>query len=215
MSEDDLTLYHAPRTRASSTLMLLEELDAPCKLHVLNLKIDEQRRPEYLAVNPLGKVPAIMHKGALVTEQGAIFIYLADAFPQRQLAPAIGEALRGPYLRWMVFYGSSFEPAILDRATKREAPPARISPYGDFDTVMAVIEKQLSEGPYLFGARFTAADVLWGTALNWTVQFGVLQPSTPIAAYIERIKARDSFKRVAETDAQLIKIHEAAAAASS
>jgi glutathione S-transferase len=212
MSDDDLIFYHSPNTRSSGALILLEELEAPYVLRDLNFKLGAQREPDYLAVNPLGKVPAIIHNGALVTELGAVFIYLADAFPQKKLAPPIGDPLRGPYLRWLVFYGSSFEPAIMDRYMKNE-PPKRMCPYGDFDSVMALVNKQLATGPYLLGARFTAADILWATALRWTTSFG-LAPATPeISAYIERVGARPSVARVAETDKQLLKIHEAAAAA--
>src|ERR1700761_5376389 len=128
---DTITLFHCPQSRSSGALTLLEELEAPYKLHVLNMKAGEQRRPEYLAVNPLGKVPAILHRGELVTEQVAIFIYLADLFPQAGLAPALDDRLRGPYLRWLVYYGSCFEPAVVDRGLKREQAPLAMSPYGD------------------------------------------------------------------------------------
>ncbi len=213
MDDHNPILYYAPRTRASGVLTLLEELDVPYELRVLNFQLGEQRKPAYLAVNPLGKVPAIVHHGALVTELGAIFIYLADAFPQKRLAPAIGDALRGPYLRWLVFYGSAFEPAIVDRSMNRApAPPSR-SPYGDFDGVMALINMQLAQGPYLLGERFTAADILWGAALRWTVGFGLVPESAHISAYVERVTARPCFARVAQTDEELLKIHEAAAAA--
>ncbi len=212
MSQTNPIFYHSPNTRSSSVLILLEELDAPYTLHDLNFKIGAQREPDYLAVNPLGKVPAIVHNGALVTELGAIFIYLADAFPQKKLAPEIGDPLRGPYLRWLVFYGSAFEPAVMDRYTKHE-PPKSMSPYGDFDGVMTLINKQLAAGPYMLGARFTAADVLWGTSLRWTTSFGLVPMTPEIAAYLERIGSRPSVARVAETDKQLLKVHEAAAAA--
>jgi glutathione S-transferase len=210
MTEDKLIFYHSPQTRASSVLILLEELEAPFELRDLNLRAGAQRRPEYLAVNPLGKVPAIVHKGAVVTELAAIFIYLADAFPLKKLAPRIGDALRGPYLRWLVFYGSAFEPAIMDRHMKREPTP-RMGPYGDFASVMALINAQLSSGPYLLGPSFTAADVLWATALRWTIGFGLVPASPDIAAYIERVTSRPAFARVDATDAQLLKVHEAAA----
>lgn len=212
MNESELIVYHSPRTRSSSVLILLEELDAPYALRVLNFRAGEQRNPDYLAVNPLGKVPALLHNGALVTELGACFIHLADAFPQKKLAPAIGDPLRGPYLRWLVFYGSSFEPAVMDRYLKREPGPQGQSPYGDFDSVMALINAQLATGPYLLGERFTAADILWGSALRWTTTFGLVPASPQIAAYVERLGARASVLRVAETDAELAKIHEAAAA---
>ena len=113
----------------------------------------------------MGKVPAILHRGELVTEQVAIFIYLADLFPQAGLAPALDDRLRGPYLRWMAYYGSSFEPAVVDRALKREPGPLNMVPYGDYDTMLKTVTDQLAKGPYLLGERMTAADVLWGTAL--------------------------------------------------
>ncbi len=207
----DLIFYHSPNTRSSSVLILLEELDAPYTLKDLNFKIGAQRQPEYLAVNPMGKVPAIVHNGALVTELGAIFIYLADSFPLKKLAPGIGDPLRGPFLRWLVFYGSAFEPAIMDRYTKHE-PPRNMSAYGDFDSVMAVINDQLAAGPYMLGERFSVADILWGTALRWTTGFGLVPVTPQIAAYIERVGSRPSVAWVAETDKQLLAIHEAAAA---
>jgi len=119
-----ITLYHAPRTRSSGALALLEELAAPNTLHVLNMKAGEQRQPTYLVVNPMGKVPAIVHGTALITEQVAIGIYLADLFPEAGITPAIGDALRGPYLRWYVFYAACFEPAMVDKAMRaRPATP--------------------------------------------------------------------------------------------
>ena len=143
MIDDTLTLFHAPMTRSTGVLVLLEELQAPHRLHVLNLKTGTQRDPAFLAVNPMGKVPAILHGDALVTEQAAVYLYLADQFPAAGLAPAIGDPLRGPYLRWMVFYGSCFEPAIVDRAMKRDAPPPQMSPYGDSEAVLATLELDL------------------------------------------------------------------------
>src|SRR5271169_3581506 len=135
-TNETIILYHAPQSRSSATLALLEELAAPYELHVLNMKAGEQRQKGYLAVNPLGKVPAIRHRGALVTEQVAIFIYLADLFPEAGLAPAIGDPLRGPYLRWMVYYAACYEPGLIDKAQKREPGPIAMSPYGDFDVML-------------------------------------------------------------------------------
>lgn len=142
-----VTLYHSPNTRSSGTLTLLEELGMPYELKVLDMKAGEQRQPPYLAVNPMGKVPAIRHGEAVVTEQGAIYLYLADLWPQAGLAPPIGDPLRGPYLRWIVFYGSSFEPAMVDRALKREPGRAGTMPYGDVETTIATLKGQLARGP--------------------------------------------------------------------
>jgi glutathione S-transferase len=198
-----LTLHHCPNTRSSGVLTLLTELGAPYQLHVMNMQTGEQRQAAYLAINPLGKVPALTHGDAVITEQGAIFIYLADLFPEAGLAPAIGDPLRGPYLRWLVYYGSSFEPAVIDRAQKHEPAPTSMSPYGDFDSMLEVLVAQLRKGPYLLGEQFSAADVLWGTALSWTTQFGLVPQLPEIKAYIERITSRPAFVRSAAKDAEL------------
>lgn len=204
MSADtDLVFHHAPNTRSTGTLILLEELGAPYRLHLLNMKQGEQRTPDYLAINPMGKVPAISHRGELITEQAAVFIYLADTFPQAGLAPSLDDPQRGPYLRWLAFYGSCFEPALLDRALKREPPPQAMSPYGDYDTVMKTLADPLAKGPYLLGERFTAADLLWGVALAWTTRFGLVEETPTIKAYIERVNTRPAVIRARTRDAEL------------
>jgi glutathione S-transferase len=199
----NLTLFHAPNSRSGAARFLLEELGADYDLHVLNLKKNEQRAPAYLAVNPMGKVPAIRHGDALITELPAIFIYLADLFPVAGLAPAIGDPLRGPYLRWLAFYGSSFEPAIIDLAMKREPTPPTMCPYGDYDTMLATLTTQLRAGPYLLGERFSAADVLWGNSLGWITMFKLVPELPEIMAYMDRVNSRPAARRAAEADALL------------
>jgi glutathione S-transferase len=204
---DAITLFHSPNSRSVGTLILLEELGAPYQLHVLNMQAGEQRQPAYLAVNPMGKVPAILHGDVLVTEQVAISLYLADLFPQAGLAPALGDRQRGPYLRWMAFYGACFEPAMVDKAMKREPGPPMMSPYGDFATVMSTLTGQLEAGPYILGQNFTAADVLWGTALQWMTAFGLV-PETPIiTAYVERMSTRPAALRVKQQNEALAAQH--------
>lgn len=205
-----LTLFYSPQTRATGTRVLLEELGVPYDLHVLNMKAGEQRQPAYLAVNPLGKVPAIRRGDALVTEQVAITIYLADLFPQAGLAPSLDDPLRGPYLRWIAYYGSSFEPAVVDRFMQREAAPITMSPYADYDTMLGALEAQLASGPYLLGDRFTAADVLWGIALSWTLDFGLVPKTDVFVRYAERFTARPAFQRVSAADAEMAEQHAAA-----
>jgi glutathione S-transferase len=197
------TFFHAPNSRSTGVLTLLEELGCDYDLHVLNLRTGEQRRAEYLAVNPMGKVPAIRHGDAVVTEQPAVYLYLADLFPEAGLAPAIGDPLRGPYLRWLVFYGSSFEPAVIDKSQQRDPAPMASSPYGDYDTMLATLSGQLGRGPYLLGERFTAADVLWGVALAWTTAFKLVPLLPPIQSYVERVNARPAVARAREKDARL------------
>ena len=203
-SDRKVTFFHSPQSRSAGTLALLEELGADYEMHALDMKKGEQRQPAYLAVNPMGKVPAIVHHGALVTEQGAVYTYLADLYPEAGITPAIGDPLRGPYLRWMFYYGSSFEPGLIDRSMKREPAPPATSPYGDYDTMLKTLFDQLDKGPYLLGERFTAADVLWGTALRWTTMFKLV-PETPVVkAYIERVTSRPAAQRAAKIDADLM-----------
>jgi glutathione S-transferase len=209
----NLVFFHSPNSRSAGTRILLEELGAPYELRVLNMKAGEQRRAPYLAVNPLGKVPAILHDGALITEQVAIYIYLADLFPEAGLAPALGDPLRGPYLRWIAMYGSCFEPAIVDRAMKREPGPPSTSPYGDFEALFGAVAEALRKGPYLLGDRFTAADVLWGTALQWMTMFKLVPELPEVRSYIARVCSRPAFARIAAKDAELAAAHEAAVAA--
>lgn len=206
-----VTLYHSPNTRSSGSLTLLEELGAPYELHVLNMKAGEQRQPAYLAINPMGKEPALRHGDALITEQVAIFLYLADLFPEAGLAPPIRDPLRGPYLRWMVFYAACFEPAVIDRSTQKDPAPLSMSPYADFDTMFKTLTGQLAKGPYLLGERFSAADVLWGGALTWTRMFKLVPELPVITSYVQRAGARPAVARVKAKDAELAAAHEAAA----
>ncbi|MBI3436608.1 MAG: glutathione S-transferase [Proteobacteria bacterium] len=210
LSADTITFFHAPQSRSTGVLTLLEELGAPYELQVLNMKAGEQRQAAYLMVNPLGKVPAIRHGEALVTEQVAIFIYLADLFAKAGLAPPIGDARRGPYLRWMVYYAACFEPAIIDRATKREPAPLAMSPYGDFDTMFGTVLAQLARSPYLLGETVSAADILWGVALGVVLKFNLVPESPVLRDYAGRVAARASCVKATAKDAELAAAQEAA-----
>jgi len=196
-----ITLFHAPHSRSGAARILLEELDVPYSLEVVNLK--DTRAPRYLEINPMGKVPALLHGEALVTEQPAILTYLADLFPEAGLAPGLHDPQRGPYLRWMAFYGSSFEPAVIDLALKRESAPPSMCPYGDYDTMLATLTRQLRAGPWLLGERFSAADILWAYALGWVTGFKLVPELPEIVAYIGRLNARPAAQRVAAADAEL------------
>ena len=208
----EIAFYHAPNTRSTGVRVLLEELRAPHRLHVLNMRAGEHLGDAYRAINPMAKVPAIRHGEALVTEQAAVYLYLADLFPEAGLAPALTDPARGTYLRWMVFYGSCFEPALIDRHLKREPGSRAMSAYADYDSVIACITEALKPGPYLLGERFSAADILWGSALGWTMGFGLVAPDPVLSAYVARVRGRPAFQTVAAADAKLAQEHEAAAA---
>jgi glutathione S-transferase len=198
-----ITLYHCPHSRSTGVITLLEELKAPYQLHVMNMKKGENREAAYLAVNPMGKVPAIRHGDAIVTEQVAIYLYLADLFPEAKLAPPIGDPQRGPYLRWMAFYGSCFEPALVDRWLKREVEDKQTTGYGNFDDVFTTLVGQLSKGPYMLGERFTALDVLWGGALGWMTAFDLLPKRQEITDYVARVQSRPAAVEVQRRDDEM------------
>jgi glutathione S-transferase len=206
MMTDDrqIALFHLPNSRSTGAFILLKELNAEYELHVLNVKINEQRGAEYLAINPMGKVPAIQHGDELITEQVAIFLYLADLYPEANLAPKIGDPLRGSYLRWMVYYGTCFEPAIVDRSNNREPLSPLVSPYSDFDTMLNILTEQLSQGDYFLGDKFTALDVLWGRAFTYVTMFEIVPLLPVIKTYIDHINARPATIWVKEKDAELV-----------
>ncbi|MBC3919069.1 glutathione S-transferase family protein [Undibacterium sp. CY18W] len=209
-NNDNITLFYSPQTRATGTLTLLEEMGAPYQLHVLNMKAGEQRQAPYLAINPMGKVPALLHHGELITEQIAVFMYLAELFPETGLSPAPSSRLRGTYLRWMAFYASCFEPALVDKSQQNPPASPSMCPYGDFDTMLNTVTAQLAKGPYLLGEQLSAADILWGNALNWGTMFKLV-PETPIIMeYVQRITSRPSFVKVGAMDAAWAAEHERA-----
>jgi glutathione S-transferase len=200
----NLTLYHASPSRSSIARWMLEEIGEPYDLHVLSLAKGEQRAPDYLAVNPMGKVPTLKHGDTVITEAAAICTYLADEFPQARLNVPVGDPRRGTYLRWLFFAPSCIEPAITDRAFPRKEEPRRgMLGYGDFDTVMAVVAAAVEPGPYLMGEQFTAADVVLGSTLRWGMMFGVLPKRPEFVAYVGRLEQRPALKRAIALDQEL------------
>ena len=199
-----LILYHHPQSRSASARVLLEALDVPYEVVPIDFKTGQNRTPAFLALNPLGKLPTLVHGAAVITEQVAITIYLADRFPAAGLAPALDHPLRGPYLRWLAFYAACFEPALMDHAFKRAPLDPGTSPYRDYDTVIATLVAQLAQGPYLLGDTLTAADLLWATALRWTTEFGIVPKLPEIVAYMARLQAHPAIPRAAALDAELL-----------
>ena len=199
-----LTFFHTPRTRSTGVLILLEELGVPYTLELVDQKREQQLSAEYRAINPMGKVPALQDGETIVTEQVAIFLHLADRHPELGLAPPPGDPLRGRYLRWMVFYAASFEPALVDHAMKREPGRRGMSPYGDYDTVIDAIAGMLEPGPWILGQRFSAADLLWGIALGWTMMFGMVPERPVFRALVDRVNARPAVQRARAKDEEVL-----------
>ncbi|MCM5553561.1 glutathione S-transferase family protein [Pleomorphomonas sp. NRK KF1] len=205
MTDDRITFHYAPQTRAFGTRFLLEELGVPYELHVMDTRVGDQLKPDYLAVNPMGKVPAISHRGVVVTEQAAIALYLGDQFAEAGLAPGLNDPRRGDYLRWMVFYGSCFEPALVDHAMKRPPLPRNNSPYADYETVVAIVNEHVGRtSSFWLGEDFSVADALWGSALFWVTNFGIFEKTPGVAAYIERVTSRPAFRKAQADEAALV-----------
>jgi glutathione S-transferase len=199
-----LTLYHAAPSRSSIARWMLEEIGEPYDLHLLSLKKGDNRDPTYLAVNPMGKVPALRHGDVIVSESAAICLYLADAFPQAGLTVPVGDPRRGPFLKWLFFGPGCLEPAITDRAFKRveEAPRGALG-YGDFDTTMDVVAKAVEPGPHLLGNAFTAADVVIGSTLRWGMLFKMVPERPEFLAYTRRLAERPALQRAQRKDEEL------------
>ena len=200
----DLTLYHAAPSRSSVVLWMLEELGQPYDLKLLSLKQGDNLKPDYLAINPMGKVPALKHGDTIITELAAICTYLADEFPQARLNVPIGTPRRGVYLKWLFFGPGCLEPAVIDRAAPRmeEARRAMLG-YGDFDTTMNVLAKAVEKGPWLMGERFTAADVVIGANIRWGMIFKMIPERKEFADYAARIAARPAAQRAEAKDKEL------------
>ena len=199
-----LTLYHAAPSRSSITRWMLEEVGEPYDIHLLNLGTGDNRKPDYLAINPMGKVPTLKHGDTVITEAAAICAYLADEFPRAKLNVPIGTPRRGVYLKWLFFGPSCIEAAIMDRTfpRKEEARRAALG-YGDFDTAMDVTAKAVAKGPYLMGDQFTAADVIIGSTLRWGMMFKMVPERPEFTAYTNRLATRPALQRAEAKDKDL------------
>ena len=192
----ELVFYHNPMSRGRIVRWMLEEVGAPYETKIVNLEKRENKAPEYLAVNPMGKVPAIVHNGTVVTETAAICAYLADAFPRAGLAPALGDPARGTYYRWLFFGAGCVEPALVDRlAARPKVERESTLGYGNYETTLATLERALAPGPWLLGERFSAADVYVGSVIGWGLYTKALEPRTAFLQYSERCQQRPASRR--------------------
>jgi glutathione S-transferase len=183
-----MRLYYNPKSRAVIAKWMLDECAAKYEIVPIDFEKREHKTPEFLNINPAGKLPALVDGNSKIFETAAICLYLGDKFPQANLAPAIGAPERGRYLSLMVYSTSQLEPALTDAMLGGQTSPQRGWP--DFETARNVIEGELGDGPYLFGEWFTAADVMIGAMFIWKRMFGG-QPDRPkLEAYVDRLLAR-------------------------
>lgn len=194
-----LTLYHNPHSRSTVVHYMLHELGEPFEIVPVNLQKKEQKSPEFLKINPMGKIPVLRDGDLIITEGPAILVYLADRYPRATLAPAIDAPDRGRYLRWMFFYGSVFEPACIDLSLKRETPPSTAG-WGTPDDMLDTLSAALVPGPWLLGDHFSAADVLIGSGIAYMLGFKVLPDRPEFLAYVERVTARPAHKAARAAD---------------
>jgi len=198
---DELVFYTHPQSRARIVRWMLEEIGQPYRTELLEYGTT-MKAPAYLAINPMGKVPAIRHGDTVVTEAGAICAYLADAFPAARLAPPPGDRLRGPYYRWLFFGAGPLEAAWTNRAMGFVVPPERerMMGYGRFETVVDALEWAVSRAEYVVGDSFTAADVYLGSGLGFGMQFGMIEKRPAFERYWQRLSARSAALRAKEID---------------
>jgi len=201
----DLKLYHAVPSRSMIVRWLLEEIGEPYDIELLDLRAGDHKKPGYLAVNPLGRVPALRHRDVVVTETAAICTYLADAFPQARLAVPIESPLRGPYLRWILFASATTEPAVLWRALGKAVANAEYKPFSEIEEVAAVLCDALRGRSFVVGDRFTAADVMLGAIVMWGMTiYRVLPEHAELVAYWQGLEKRPAWQRASAADAALM-----------
>ena len=202
---DEPVLYTNPQSRGRIARWMLEETGQPYRTELLDYATT-MKAPAYLAINPMGKVPALRHGEVVVTETAAICAYLADTFPQAGLAPPAGDRMRGPYYRWLFFVAGPFEAAVSNRALGFSVPPERerMMGYGRIEHVMDVLERAVSRADYLVGDSFSAADLVVGSQLGFGMMFGTVERRVPFERYWHRLSARPAYKRATELDDALV-----------
>lgn len=198
---DDVVFYTNPMSRGRIVRWMLEELGIPYKTEFLEYGTT-MKAPAYLAINPMGKVPALRHGDMVVTEVGAICAYLADAFPQAGLAPKPGDKARGPYLRWMFFAAGPLEYSIVNKALSVVVPQERkgMVGYGSYEEVLAAVERALQQNPYIAGPNFTAADVTLGSQIGWGMAFGTVEKRPAFETYWQRLASRPARVKAQKID---------------
>lgn len=200
----ELVFYTNPQSRGRLVRWMLEEVGAPYRTQVLEYGTS-MKSPEYLAINPMGKVPAIVHGSQVVTECAAICTYLAEVFPEAGLAPRPEE--RGSYYRWMFFAAGPLEQAITDKKMFEVEPDAEkqmMAGYGTYTGALDNLSQWLKANAFVTGERFTAADVYVGAQINWGINFGTIEKRPEFADYAARVTDRDAFRRAMAADDALV-----------
>lgn len=202
----DLVFYTNPMSRGRIIRWMLEEVGQPYETRVLHWETGEAKAADYLAINPMGKVPAIVHEGVVVTECAAICAYLADAFPQAGLAPPAHSRLRGPYYRWLFFGAGPIEQAVAAKMVNLEPTIEQRSSlgFGSMGDVLSAVEGAIKDRAYLVGDSFTAADLYLASHLSWGMNFGTIEKRPAFESYVEPHLQRPAALRADEIDNALL-----------
>ncbi|MGH6889986.1 MAG: glutathione S-transferase family protein [Rhizomicrobium sp.] len=202
---DEIVFYTNPMSRGRMVRWMLEEVGKPYRTEVLDFA-STMKSPAYLAINPMGKVPALKHGDAVVTEVAAICAYLADAFPAAGLAPPPGDKARAPYYRWLFFAAGPLEAAVTNKVLGVAVPENRrpMAGYGSYEDVMNALDGAISKQDYLAGGRFSAADLYVGSHLGFGMQFNTIEKRPAFERYFERLSNRPAAVRAREIDDALI-----------
>lgn len=190
-----LIFYHAPQSRSATTLWLLEELDVPYDVQIVDIRRAGGAPESYRAIQAHKKVPAIVHDGVTITERAAIAAYLADTYPKAGLAPPVGDPRRGPYLSWLVYVDAVMDPCFLAKSQGWEYTSMNAS-FGLFEDMTRHVESALTDNDYAVGDQFTAADISLASAVHWALDVVPLLPERPVfRSYLERVRTRPGFQR--------------------
>jgi glutathione S-transferase len=190
----EIVLYHAPRSRAFRALWFLEELALPYRIHPIDFEKGEHKRPDFLKLNPMGKLPTVVDHGTPIAESGAILLHLSDKYSAGNLAPTADDPRRADYLRWLFFAAGVMEPAFGEKFFKWTDIPTSRAAWGSFADMEKTVTEAVASGSYLFGERFTAADVYVGSNLHWGILWKLFPEQGAIADYVARCAARPALK---------------------
>ncbi len=197
-----ILLYHHPFSRAATVVWMLEEVGVPYELRFVDLFAGAHKAPELVALNPMGKLPILTDGDAVVTESGAIGLYLADRYAPGRLAPALDDPRRATYLRWSLFAPSVIEPAAIAKAGGWAYKAAQAG-WGEFDAVLGAMERAIGDGPFLLGETFSMADVIFGGTLRYMLAFKLVEPRPSFTGYAERLGERPALKRADAKNAEV------------
>lgn len=196
---DQILFYYNPMSRARMVEWALEEVGVPYEFRFIDFQKEDGAKAELLKINAMGKIPTIVHKGQAISETAAILTYLGDAFPEKKLAPPVGDSRRGGYLRWLFFVAGCFETAVLEKKFPRINPPnSSTLGFGSYELTMSTIEKGLEPGPYLQGNDFTMADLFLVSQIDFALRFKTIEPRPAFTRYVELCTKRPAYQKAAQ-----------------